>query len=439
MSTPDLSLGAKAAVQNSPEFLKLFARLAANPYSKTDNAEGIINAGVAINGTIRHLLLDKLNSLDMNFVETDLEYSVPHGTPHLRGEIAGIFNRHFNPAAPVNADDIVVTNGCTSAIEMLTFAMCDPGDHILIPSPLYLALKSDMGTRARAKVTPVHVPLDQITDVAQIGYFEQAIADINSNGEQAKVLFLMVPNNPLGIVYPRNLVRALLQFASKNNLFVVLDEIYALSVFDRSDNTTAFESILSWHDLDLYIDPKSVIVLHGLSKDFGLNGFRLGWVVSPWNKDILKALHAYSPFAFCPAFIDRLITTLFSDHSFIDSMLQVSQIQLAENYKKAAKFLTDHNVSFIPASAGHFVWLQMPIHACIKMLSAAGDNSAVASEIKWTKEYEFDMTSNLLDNHALYMPPGHVFLSNEFGWFRFTFAIEKGELDIALSRLAGAL
>ncbi|KAJ2524263.1 hypothetical protein GGI11_000942 [Coemansia sp. RSA 2049] len=433
MTAPELSTGGQAAAENKSELFKLFAKLMSNPYNKDTNPTGIINAGVAINGTIKDLLVSKLNSLDTPFVASDLEYSVPQGTPALRGEIAATINRHFAPASDIGCDDLVVTNGCTTAIEMLAFATCEPGDHILVPAPLYLALPVDMGTRARAKMAPVHVPLGMVGETAQIEFFEHMVAEIAGHGGSVKALFLMNPNNPLGITYPRAVMREFLRFASRHNLFVISDEIYALSMFRH--NAAPFESLLSWTDLSDYIDPAAVVVLHGLSKDFGLNGFRIGWAVVPWNKQLLAALLAYAPFAFIPSYTQRLLTQLFADHRFIDSMLETSQANLADNYADAASFLYVHEVEFVQASGGHFIWFRMPISACAKMLG----HSADAPELAWTRELEYQMTLHLMDEYALYMPPGQAFFSSDFGWFRFTFAICREELDIALKRLEDAL
>ncbi|KAJ2744880.1 hypothetical protein GGI20_002609 [Coemansia sp. BCRC 34301] len=436
MSAPELSTGALASIKKEPIISKAFSWIGQNPYSRDTNPQGIINAGIAANQTIVPMLVDKLNSL-AKVIDSDLEYNWPQGGPQLRGEIASLLNRHFNPAAPVIADDIVVTNGCTTAIEMLTFATCEPGDRILIPTPCYAALDTDMSFRAQARATMIEMPLEEAMCVSQITYFERAIAEIEARDERAKMLFLMSPHNPLGVSYPKPVLRAFFEFASRHNLFVVIDEIYALSVFDRSDGVTPFESVLSWPDLDAYIDPSAVTVMHGLSKDFGLNGFRMGWILSPWNKKLLKALQGYSPFGYRPAYTDRMITSLLSDHEFIDNLLVVSQNSLAENYKQTADFCKSNGIEFIPCTAGHFVWLRLPVRACAKTLQAMGRiTAAEAPMVQWSTYNELIVWENLICNEHVYMPPGQAFYSVEAGWFRLTFSIPKPELDLTLNRLS---
>ncbi|KAJ2725555.1 hypothetical protein GGI07_001183 [Coemansia sp. Benny D115] len=399
MTFPELSTGAQAALAKESLLLKAFEWIGENPYSRDSNPAGIINAGVAANATIKDDLLRKLNSMAGGFIESDLEYNWSHGNPELRREIAGVFNRHFNPATAVNPDDIVVTNGCTGAIEMLSFAMCEPGDHILIPTPCYGALDNDMSTRARAVATPVKLPMEETMTVSQISYFERAIADIERSGGRARALFLMSPHNPLGVSYPRDVLRRFFEFARRHNLFVVVDEIYALSVFDHSDAVTPFESVLSWTDMDSHIDPKSVVVIHGLSKDFGLNGFRMGWILSPWNKELLATVKKYAFFGYRPAYTDRLIASLLADHSFIDSLLSVSQRRLAEHYKVTVDFLDAHGIRYIPCSAGHFIWLQLPIAACNKVLLKQDKITlAQVPSTRWTVENELAVWENLVCN-----------------------------------------
>ncbi|KAJ2126864.1 hypothetical protein IW136_006560, partial [Coemansia sp. RSA 678] len=260
-----------------------------------------------------------------------------------------------------------------------------------------------------------------------------------AKGKEAKMLFLMSPHNPLGASYPKKVLQAFLKFASEHNLYAVVDEIYALSVFDRSEAVAPFESVLSWTDLDAYIDPASVIVLHGLSKDFGLNGFRMGWALSPWNKNIINVLRCYSPFGYRPAYTDRIITKFLADREYIDSMLQISQGMLASNYQIITEFLNQHAFRYIPCTAGHFVWLQLPINACIKMLRARGDISAdEANSVKWTKENEVMVWDDLVDKFRVYIPTGQSFFSAEPGWFRLTFSIGKDELQVGLDRLLEA-
>ncbi|KAJ1945045.1 hypothetical protein FBU59_002430, partial [Linderina macrospora] len=414
MTVLELSSSAKESLARDSLLFKGFRMLFQNPYSKETNPEGIINAGIAANNTISDLVLEKLNSLT-GVVATDLEYNAPYGEPKLRYEIADLFNRYLSPAEPVNPDAVTVFNGCTSAISKVTAAICDPGDHVLVPAPCYAALDSDMATLPRAVATPVDIPIEEAFAPSQVKYFEEKITELKQQGKRTKILFLMTPHNPLGASYPKETLRALFEFASKHSLFVVSDEIYALSVFDAKEGVTPFESVLSWNDLSSYIDPASLIVMHGLSKDFGLNGFRMGWTITPWNQDLTNVLHNYAPFGYRPAYTDRLITEFLADHAFIDDLLATSKKNLAENYSMAADFFVKHNIEYVPCSAGHFVWFRMPIAASTKAYRALGTLQATEVAKSWTKEGDLAAFEHITLNERVYFPTGQAFSSTEPG------------------------
>lgn len=81
----------------------------------------------------------------------------------------------------------------------------------------------------------------------------------------------------------------ILKFASTHSLHVIFDEVYGLSTFDNS-NFEPFTSILSLPDIESYIDPQLVHVIYGMSKDFCMNGLRLGFIVDQYNLDLRSAV-----------------------------------------------------------------------------------------------------------------------------------------------------
>lgn len=80
----------------------------------------------------------------------------------------------------------------------------------------------------------------------------------------------------------------ILTFASTHSLHVIFDEVYGLSTFDSSFEP--FTSILSLPDIERYIDPQLVHVIYGMSKDFCMNGLRLGFIVDQYNLDLRSAV-----------------------------------------------------------------------------------------------------------------------------------------------------
>lgn len=92
--------------------------------------------------------------------------------------------------------------------------------------------------------------------------------------------------------YSRQDLETFLDFASMHNLHLISDEIYALSSFSHLIDTSTqdpFQSILSLNYKD-FIDPSLVHVIYGMSKDFAVNGFRVGFIIDQFNEPLRLAL-----------------------------------------------------------------------------------------------------------------------------------------------------
>jgi aspartate/methionine/tyrosine aminotransferase len=85
-------------------------------------------------------------------------------------------------------------------------------------------------------------------------------------------------------------LKSIASFCNRNKLHLILDEIYAYSVFENPSvpDAVPFTSILSL-DLDNLIDCNLVHVMYGMSKDFCANGARLG-VLASRNEGLLGAV-----------------------------------------------------------------------------------------------------------------------------------------------------
>ena len=85
-----------------------------------------------------------------------LTYSTgPRGSRRLRRAAATLLNERFKSRSTITYDNIIVTPGCASAIDALTFSICDEGEGILIPRPLYNGFTFDMLNRSNAQVVGV--------------------------------------------------------------------------------------------------------------------------------------------------------------------------------------------------------------------------------------------------------------------------------------------
>ncbi|KAJ4029480.1 hypothetical protein NW753_014216 [Fusarium oxysporum] len=251
-----------------------------NPWSPT-NPEGTIILRLAENSLMhaevgRFIEEQVVNVLPVNH----LTYSTgPRGSHRLRRAAASIWMDEFNPREPIGVDNIFITPGLASAIDALIWAICDEGDAILIPLPLYNGFNVDVFNRSNVRV---------------IGVSYTGVKGYSTLDD------LFDPKPP-------ETLEVFASICGEHGLHLISDEIYAKSVFPNPaiPNAVPFVSTLSL-DLDGVIDKTRHHVLYGASKDFCANGLRLGFVCTQ-NQGIMGALSSIR-FVY-PTYVDLINTS----------------------------------------------------------------------------------------------------------------------------------
>ncbi|KAG0364038.1 hypothetical protein BGZ54_007898 [Gamsiella multidivaricata] len=362
----------------------------------------------------------------------------PSGSKLLRDHFANnIFNRYFQPHEPVHREHIVLAAGCSAIVDNFTFCVCDPGDGILITAPFYGGFNTDIMSKSKAKVVSAYLGDVSPFDVAHVQLMQQAIDQATQEGTRVRALVLSNPHNPLGRNYSREILIEFLKFASKNKIHVLFDEIYALSVFDyalkgpakeEQPDNAPFISALSIPNIEDYCEKELVHVAYGMSKDFCLNGFRCGCLVSPWNKDLIDAMRSIAVFTWISSTTEAMLTKLLESPQTIDNFTKTNQLRLAKSYTLAVDTLRAHNIPFIPAQGGHFLWMDLRqyIPASFAAKASAGD-----------REAEYLLWRAMLDQ-GVYVNLGEAFAERKIGFFRLTFSVPSEMLKLGLERMIRA-
>lgn len=85
-----------------------------------------------------------------------LTYSTgPWGSLRLRRAAASYLNSEFQCRETITSDNIFITPGLTSAVDSLTWSICNEGDGILIPQPLYNGFHVDIISRSNARIVGI--------------------------------------------------------------------------------------------------------------------------------------------------------------------------------------------------------------------------------------------------------------------------------------------
>nr|XP_045605766.1 probable inactive 1-aminocyclopropane-1-carboxylate synthase-like protein 2 [Procambarus clarkii] len=384
-------------------------------YHPLDNPQGIINMAQAVNRLLEEEVLARINKPDaLTLTSRHQYYSDTSGITELRTAIANLLTRHHKPSKSINPDNLVVMNGVTACLDALSHTLCDPNDVVITPTPVYGRIYTDFHDRSAATVVPlVCSQEDNFSFDPQ--ELEKLIQNIEDEGRCVRALVLLNPHNPLGHIYSNSQLRRLLEICAQHEVHVIIDEIYAFSIFDEEEG---FSSVLCFKSLP---DAQRTHVVWGFSKDFSVPGFRLGMIhsLNPW---VLSCLRTLSHYHSCPQLIQHAAATLINDEEWCDDFyIPTSQQRLAEAYQKTRQRLEAMGVVVRRAKAGLFIWASMQafMQPC-------------------TKEQEMALFMALV-NGGVCILPGQKLQCVNPGWFRIVFAVPEEELDKGLSRIEAVL
>ncbi|PRD38920.1 UNVERIFIED_CONTAM: alaA [Trichonephila clavipes] len=159
-----------------------------------------------------------------------------------------------------DADDVYIGNGVSELILMSLQALLNNGDEVLVPMPdypLWTAAVNLAGGKA------VHYLCDEQQD------WLPALDDIKAKiSKKTRALVLINPNNPTGAVYSADFLRQLLQVAREHKLVVLSDEIYDKVLYDGTEHVSTAA----------LTDDLVMLTFGGLSKNYRIAGFRIGWL-----------------------------------------------------------------------------------------------------------------------------------------------------------------
>ncbi|HYM03164.1 MAG TPA: pyridoxal phosphate-dependent aminotransferase [Stellaceae bacterium] len=192
-------------------------------------------------------------------------YTFKRGVPELRRTIARYLTGLY--AKPVASERIIVTSSGMSGIMLMCQALVEPGDNIVIVSPVWPNINDAvtvMGGEARA------VALSPATSGGWRLDIDRLMAACDA---RTRAIFVNSPNNPTGWTMRRDEAVALLAFTRRRGFWLIADEVYGRLVYD---GTAAAPSLL-----DLAEPEDRVVVVNSFSKAWAMTGWRLGWLVAP--------------------------------------------------------------------------------------------------------------------------------------------------------------
>jgi N-succinyldiaminopimelate aminotransferase len=204
-------------------------------------------------------------------------YAAVQGEPALLDAITLHLTRRGECLVP--RESVQVVSGATSGLSVVTEALLDPGDEVLLPAPFWPLIRGIVHKRgARA----IEIPFfDRIDDP---GFDAEAALEAAVTPRTAAV-YVNTPHNPTGRVLPDPIVAAIAKVAERHGLWILADEVYEELYFGAAPRPV-------WARADYQT---RCVAVHSMSKGYGLAGARVGWAHGP--EAAMKAIRGVQTFA----------------------------------------------------------------------------------------------------------------------------------------------
>ncbi len=202
----------------------------------------------------------------------EIKYAPSDGIPSLKKAIIRYTEENYDKV--VAPENVIVSAGAKLSLFNILFSILNPQDEVILLAPYWVSYPEMI--KMCYGVPVVVTPED--------GGFQPRMEDVKrAVGSYTRAIIVNSPNNPSGCMYPESFLAELIEFCEKKGIWVIMDDIYHKLVFDGK----TWPSPYKYAKKDL--ESTMVIVMNGVSKSYGMTGFRIGWVVT--NRKLVSVIN----------------------------------------------------------------------------------------------------------------------------------------------------
>ncbi|MDO4288275.1 MAG: pyridoxal phosphate-dependent aminotransferase [Eubacterium sp.] len=244
--------------------------------------------------------MEKVNAMKNDV----LAYAEPEGETALRQEAVKYYSKY---GFDYGVDDMLITNGGSEALLFTFLTICNPGDEIVTPEPLYSIYKE--------MASACSVGLRGIMTYTEEGFAlpdKKAIEAVITPA--TKAILITNPGNPTGKVYTKEEIERLRDIALAHNLYIITDEVYREFIYDGLSYTSP------GHYPEL---AENCIIIDSISKRYSACGARIGFILSK-NHSFMEQVRKLCQMRLAVSSVDQLgAAELFKlDTGFFDDVLK---------------------------------------------------------------------------------------------------------------------
>lgn len=193
----------------------------------------------------------------------EIRYTPASGTSDLKKAVIQYTDTYYRQE--IGPKNVMVSAGAKQALMVCLQAIVDPSDEVIFPVPYWVSYP-DMVKLCGGVPVPV---------LAKDGSFHPNVSEIEKKiSSRTRAVIVNSPNNPTGASYSREFIAGMVELCEKRQLFLIMDDIYHRLTFDGKVPISAYEFAKDKGD------DSQLVVINGVSKQYAMTGFRIGWAVA---------------------------------------------------------------------------------------------------------------------------------------------------------------
>ena len=322
-----------------------------------------------------------IEALSRSAQEGHTAYTPTQGILALREAMAQKYRERNGFEA--HPDNILISSGVASLIQLLFLACVEKGSSILLSDPAFLIYKS-LATFFGAQIK---------TFPENFNPKEMDIDELSKGG--LKLIIICHPSNPSGHVYTPEQLQCLAKLAKKGRALLVSDEIYELYDYDHS-----FQSAANFYP--------NTLTLSGFSKSYSMTGLRLAAAHGP--PDVIRAMITLQQYTVvcAPSIVQHAGLTA----------LKLDMSQYIQEYKKNRDYCLKrlqklNNIRFHHPSGAFYIFIDI---------------------LQNNQEF----CERAIQEKQLLLVPGHIFSASQ-SHIRISYAVSHAELQRGMDALVDLL
>ena len=347
--------------------------------------------------TPKNIQLAAIKAMEDGFTK----YTAASGIIELKKAIVNKFKKDNNLTYDIS--QVIICNGAKQCINDVFQAILNPGDEVILSSPYWVTYP---------ELVKLCDGVPVIINTEEKNSFKFTINDLEKAvTSKTKAIILNSPNNPTGTVYSKAEIEKIADFAKKNDILIISDEIYEKLIYGDSKHI----SIASISE-DAF---NRTIVINGMSKTYAMTGWRIGYAASG-NTEIIKLMSNVQGHTTAnPNSIAQYasVEALNGDQSSVEFM--ISQFKNRRNYM-VEKINSIDNISCTNPEGAFYVMMNIS-----KLIGKKVNGKIINNSL--------DFAENLLDDSKVAVVPGDAF--GVYEYVRLSYATSMENIKIGLDRI----